>query len=295
MCAPDYFTANHPVNSFMNSRSPANTALAVRQWENLRDNYRLLGHTVSLLDPIPGLADMVFAANGGFSLGGRAYVASVTYPGRRPKAQAFQNWFESHGFDTHVPDWVNDGEGDFAVVGGVILAGTGFRSSRESHTELASIFGREVLSLTLVDPRFYHLDVALAVLDSEAVSGPGRIAYLPAAFDRASQAVLARRFPTAIVVDEEEAAQLALNSVSSRHRLGKRSAVYPPAAVPRLHAGPRGPVRTAQRRRRHQVLHSGTPPLSRQPPAEQAADSCSTRTRAADFVQNAAENIRLRV
>ncbi len=225
MCAPDYFTANHPVNSFMNSRSPANTALAVRQWENLRDNYRLLGHTVSLLDPIPGLADMVFAANGGFSLGGRAYVASVTYPGRRPKAQAFQNWFESHGFDTHVPDWVNDGEGDFAVVGGVILAGTGFRSSRESHTELASIFGREVLSLTLVDPRFYHLDVALAVLDSEAVSGPGRIAYLPAAFDRASQAVLARRFPTAIVVDEEEAAQLALNSVSDgRHVIVSESA-----------------------------------------------------------------------
>jgi N-dimethylarginine dimethylaminohydrolase len=221
MCAPDHFTVGRP----MNSSPPVNPVLAARQWENLHDTYRLLGHTVSLLDPIPGMAEMVFAASGGFSLDGRAYVACFADPGRRPEARAFQTWFERHGFDAHEPGWGNEGEGDFAVVGGVILAGTGFRSSRESHAELGDVFGREVLSLTLVDPRFPQLNVALAVLDSEAESGAGRIAYLPAAFDHASQAVLARRFPNSIVVDEEEAALLALNSVSDgRHVVVSESA-----------------------------------------------------------------------
>jgi N-dimethylarginine dimethylaminohydrolase len=217
MCAPEHFEVN--------SSTSMNRVLAARQWQNLRDTYRLLGHTVSLLDPIPGQADMVFTANGGFSLDGRAYLACFTAPGRRPEVHAFQNWFESHGFDTHLPGWANEGEGDFAVVGGIILAGVGFGSSPKSHAELADIFGREVLSLTLVDSHFHHLNLALAVLDPEAESGPGRIAYLPAAFDHASQAVLARRFPKAIVVDEEEAALLALNSVSDgRHVIVAESA-----------------------------------------------------------------------
>ncbi|MEO9013680.1 MAG: N-dimethylarginine dimethylaminohydrolase, partial [Terrimesophilobacter sp.] len=80
------------------------------QWENLRDTFRSLGHTVSFIDPIPGLADMVFAANGGFSLDSRAYVACFASPEYRSEARAFQNWFDSHGFETHAPNWINEGE-----------------------------------------------------------------------------------------------------------------------------------------------------------------------------------------
>jgi N-dimethylarginine dimethylaminohydrolase len=218
MCRPKYFTVNYSVNPFMHPERPTNTALAVRQWENLRDTYRLLGHHVTLLDPVPGLVDMVFTANGGFTLDSRAYVASFVYPQRQPEAAEFDAWFRRNGFDTHQPGCLNEGEGDFAVVGDVILAGCGFRSDRRSHAEVARVFGREVISLTLVDPRFYHLDVALTVLDSAAESGPARIAYLPSAFDEGSREVLAKRFPKAILVDEEEAARLALNSVSDgRH------------------------------------------------------------------------------
>jgi N-Dimethylarginine dimethylaminohydrolase len=218
MCRPRHFAVTYSVNPFMHPEVPTNTALAIRQWENLRDTYRLLGHSVTLLEPLPGLVDMVFAANGGFTLDGRAYVASFKYPERQPEAAAFRTWFLENGFDTREPASVNEGEGDFAVAGGIILAGTGFRSAQESHAELAGVFQREVLSLRLVDPRFYHLDVALTVLDAEAESGPGRIAYFPEAFDEASRTLLARRFPGSILVDEEEAALLALNSVSDgRH------------------------------------------------------------------------------
>ena len=214
MCRPEYFTVNYAINPFMNPDVPTDTARALRQWDALVGVYRGLGHAVEFLGPVPGLVDMVFAANGGFTVDGRAYVASFAHPERRAEADSFRAWFAAHGFETHEPASVNEGEGDFAFAGGVILAGHGFRSSAESHTELARVFGREVLSLRLVDERFYHLDVALTVLDSEAIDGPARIAYLPSAFDEAGRALLADRFPDSIIVSEEEAAILALNSVS---------------------------------------------------------------------------------
>jgi N-dimethylarginine dimethylaminohydrolase len=214
MCPPQYFTVSYAINPFMDPTLPTDTERAVRQWESVRRAYVDLGHDVDVLTPVEGLVDMVFAANGGFTLDGRAYVARFAYSERAAEADSFRAWFGTHGFETHGSLVTNEGEGDFAVVGGVILAGFGFRSTLESHRDLARIFGREVLSLRLVDERFYHLDVALTVLDSDALDGPARIAYLPSAFDEASQELLAERFPDSILVSESEAAILALNSVS---------------------------------------------------------------------------------
>jgi N-dimethylarginine dimethylaminohydrolase len=107
---------------------------------------------------------------------------------------------------------VNEGEGDFLLVGDAILAGTGFRSDAGSHDELRRIFDREVVTLRLIDPSFYHLDTALSVLDPDP-EHPG-IAYLPSAFDRSSLDVLEERYPDAVLVGDEDAAVLGLNSFS---------------------------------------------------------------------------------
>ena len=67
-----------------------------------------------------------------------------------------------------------------------------------------------MVSLELVDPRFYHLDLALTVLDDQR----DHIAYYPAAFGPASRRLLAERFPTAILADEPDAYAFGLNCVS---------------------------------------------------------------------------------
>ena len=124
----------------------------------------------------------------------------------------YMRWFREQGFDVREPEEVNEGEGDFLLVGDVILAGTGFRSDSQSHGELERIFGREVVTLRLVDPSFYHLDTAVAVLDATT------IAWLPEAFRPASRALLQERFPDAVVADATDAAVLGLNAVSDgRH------------------------------------------------------------------------------
>ncbi|HEV7948630.1 MAG TPA: arginine deiminase-related protein, partial [Glaciihabitans sp.] len=111
------------------------------------------------------------------------------------------------------PVSINEGEGDFLLVGDVILAGTGFRSATTSHDELAEIFGRPVITLELVNPSFYHLDTAIAVLDDT------NIAYLPSAFSKPSLELLQERYPDAIEVTETDAAFLGLNSFSDGYNV----------------------------------------------------------------------------
>jgi N-dimethylarginine dimethylaminohydrolase len=180
----------------------------VRQWETLRQTFLDLGHTVDLIDPLPGLPDMVFAANGATVVDGKVLGVQFRDPERADEAPAYRAWFESKGFDVYAPKHTNEGEGDILLAGDVLLAGTGFRTVHAAHAETQEILGRPVITLQLVDPAYYHLDTALCVLDETTV------AYLPSAFSPGSQAVLRRLFPDAVIATPADAEVLGLNAVS---------------------------------------------------------------------------------
>jgi N-dimethylarginine dimethylaminohydrolase len=212
MCRPEHFTVVYQINPWMDPAKPTDTALAVAQWQTLHDTYVGLGFDVHLVDPVEGLPDLVYAANGGAVIDGIASGATFTHEQRAAEGPADMAGFRQAGFDVREPVETNEGEGDFLLVGDVILAGTGFRSDGSSHDELGRITGREVVTLTLVNPSFYHLDTAISVLDSRP--GQEHIAYLPSAFDERSLELLRARYPDAILVSEEDAAVLGLNSYS---------------------------------------------------------------------------------
>ncbi|WP_104131851.1 dimethylargininase [Cryobacterium sp. M91] len=213
MCKPQFFTVVYRINPWMDPALPTDTSLAVEQWQTLYDTYVGLGYDVQLIEPIDGLPDMVYAANGGFVIDNQAYGAKFTHVQRQPEGPAYMDWFGTNGFDVRVPIETNEGEGDFLLVGDVILAGTGFRSDSNSHAELSIIAGRPVITLRLINPSFYHLDTAVAVLDDS------NIAYLPSAFDAPSLAILQERYPDAIIVTEEDASILGLNSYSDGYNV----------------------------------------------------------------------------
>jgi len=213
MCRPEYFTVSYRINPWMHPEDPTDTSLALKQWNVLYETYQNLGFDVQLIEGLPGLPDMVYAANGGFVVDGIAYGAKFHYPERGPEGPAYMDWFREHGFDVREPVETNEGEGDFLLVGDTILAASGFRSDTGSHQEIAAIYGREVVSLQLINPSYYHLDTALAVID------PTTIAYLPSAFDEPSLAILRERYPDAIIATEEDASILGLNSFSDGHNV----------------------------------------------------------------------------
>ncbi|MGI5337611.1 dimethylargininase [Streptomyces sp. CA-181903] len=223
MCPPAHFKVTYSINPWMDPAKPVDLPLALTQWETLRDRYRALGHTVEELEPRPDLPDMVYAANGATVVDGRVLGARFAHPQRAAEAAVHAEWFRSHGYEVvREPEHINEGEGDFAVTDSWLLAGRGFRSSPLSHPEAQEFFGRPVIGLDLIDPRYYHLDTALCVLDAAG----DEIMYYPGAFSPGSRAVLERLFPDALVADAEDAAALGLNAVSDgRHVLLPQAAV----------------------------------------------------------------------
>jgi N-dimethylarginine dimethylaminohydrolase len=209
MCPPEHFAVEYAINPWMDPGKPVDVALAMRQWRGLADVYTRLGHTVHTIAPEPGLPDMVFAANGATVIDGKVLGARFKYPQRQPEAAAYLNWFRGRGYsqirESQVP---NEGEGDIVFAGRAILAGHGFRSEEAVRDELTELYGLPVISLRLVDPRFYHLDTAMVVLDADTV------AYYPAAFDDAGQAALASHFSELIEAKDEDAEVLGLNAIS---------------------------------------------------------------------------------
>ena len=214
MCPPEHFDVCYSINPWMEPEKPTDGGLALAQWERLINLFLGLGHQVEQICPVPGLPDMVFAANGATMVDGRVLSARFRHPQRADEGPAYADWFRRHGYEVHEAEHINEGEGDYLVTGSRILAGSGFRTDPLSHTEAARFFGRPVQSLTLVDPRFYHLDTALAVLDSD------EIMYYPQAFSAASQAVLRELYPDAILATDADAEVFGLNAVSDgRHVL----------------------------------------------------------------------------
>lgn len=220
MTPPDHFAVRYAINPWMDASAVADPRVAARQWANLRRTYEELGHTVQLVEPVAGQPDMVFAANGGTLVRGKAIVARFAYAQRAAESAAYAEWMTRQGYAPVHTHHVNEGQGDLLVVGDIMLAGHGFRTDRRAHAEIEAIAGLPVISLELVDPRFYHLDTALAVLDDRTV------AYYPPAFSAESRAVLRRLYPDAILVAKADADVLGLNAVSDG-----RHVVLPAAAM----------------------------------------------------------------
>ncbi|MFF3323529.1 dimethylargininase [Streptomyces sp. NPDC002889] len=208
VCEPRYFDVRYAINPWMRENTEVDLDLARSQWDTLVATYRDLGHTVETVAPEPGLPDMVFAANSVLVVEGRVFGSRFHAPQRQPEEALYAAWFKAAGFDVQQSLAVCEGEGDLVPVRGLVLAGTGFRTTTDAHREVQEFFGMPTISLQLVDPYFYHLDTALFVLDDE------NIAYYPDAFSPGSREVLQRLFPQALTATREDATAFGLNSVS---------------------------------------------------------------------------------
>ncbi|MFD9124050.1 dimethylargininase [Kitasatospora sp. NPDC059571] len=221
LCPPTHFTVSYAINPWMDPTRPVDGAAAERQWQRLCTVLRALGHEVATIDPLPGLPDMVFTANGATVVDGRVLVARFKYAERVGEAAAHRRWFARAGFrPVHTASLVNEGEGDLLLAGRRILAGSGFRTTASAHREAQRLLGLPVVTLQLVDPRFYHLDTALAVLSDD------RIMYWPPAFAPDSRRLLAALYPHALLATESDALAFGLNAVSDG-----RNVVLPRAAA----------------------------------------------------------------
>lgn len=213
MCPPTYFDIEYEINPWMHQNDQPAEDTAASQWQRLYKIYTdQLGWHIELIQPVKGLPDMVFATDCSLIIDGKIMLSHFRYPERRPETDQFEKWFKDKGYtDIKHSNPFFEGGGDTMKFGDKIIAGYGFRSDRAAHDELAEYFSREVISLKIVDPRFYHLDTSLAVLSDDTV------AYFPGAIDQESRNLLKAKVPNLIEASEEEAIGFGLNAVSDGH------------------------------------------------------------------------------
>ncbi len=214
LCPPDHYQVHYVINPWMEGNiDRSRHGRAVEQWEGL---HRVLSELadVEIVRPEPGWPDMVFTANAGLVLGEKAVLSRFFHPERQGEEPHFKRWFEAHGFQVFElpPDLPFEGAGDALRDRAQpwLWAGYGFRSELDAHAHLAEWLDIEVVSLRLMDPRFYHLDTCFCPLEG------GLLLYYPPAFDAYSNRLIEMRVPAEkrIALGEPDALQFACNAVN---------------------------------------------------------------------------------
>ncbi|MBD1934827.1 MULTISPECIES: TIGR00300 family protein [Cyanophyceae] len=214
MCAPDHYDVDYVINPWMEGNiHKSSRDRAVEQWQKL--HHVLKDHAiVDLVKPQRGVPDMVFTANAGLVLGDTVVLSRFFHKERQGEEPYFKEWFESQGCTVHeLPkDLPFEGAGDALLdrEGRWLWAGYGFRSELDSHPYLAKWLDIEVLSLRLMDERFYHLDTCFCPLNG------GYLLYYPPAFDSYSNRVIEMRVAPEkrIAIAEADAVNFACNAVN---------------------------------------------------------------------------------
>jgi N-dimethylarginine dimethylaminohydrolase len=182
LCPPAYFDVVDQKNPYMSGKSGVDRENAQRQWQALCSALEQAGCQVETIDPVPGLEDMVFAANQvfvGFHAGiGKFIVPSrMVHASRQREVPFFVDWYRERGYQIIEVDLGADhleGHGDLLwhPDWSRIYAGYGFRSTQagvEGFREAMSKLGIPVVPLHLVDPYCYHLDTCFCPLSDQAV------------------------------------------------------------------------------------------------------------------------------
>src|SRR5919107_1831948 len=202
MCPPEYFGVLYEINPWMHEEVRVDADRARAQWDGLAATLRQAGAQVEVMEPHPGVPDLVFTANAGLVNGTQFIPARFRHPERQAETPIDVEWFASRGFEVvPLPDGVShEGAGDSLPFGAVLLAGYRWRTDAASHAVVSKLVNAPVRSIELVDERYYHLDITFCPLDER------RAMVAPSAWDAYGRRVVEALVPDPLVLDDHELA-----------------------------------------------------------------------------------------
>jgi N-dimethylarginine dimethylaminohydrolase len=217
MVRPEYFRVDYSINPWMHPDEWKldYSQLAQQQWNQLKGKIEDAGGKVIVEHGQPDCPDMCFVANAGVVLDNKALASSFVHPERQTEeARWYRIFYKSLFIDNvyftayygrYIPF---EGAGDclWDSTRKTFWLGHGIRSDIEATAEVIKAFHKPVKPLQLIDPRFYHLDMAMCILPH------GEILNNPEAFDTDSRKILSLQ--ENIFVSEADALAFACNLVA---------------------------------------------------------------------------------
>lgn len=216
MCRPSAYDLSYEINAWMHLENKPNRELAERQWQEL---YAVLvakaGAEIILVEQASDCPDMVFTANAALISGDTAILSQFRHKERMLEQPHFAKCLSELGFKLFA-DLQGDGsgngqlpfegEGDALFTGSALVVAHGLRSGKEAHEKIAALVDTELVSVELIDERWYHLDTCFLPL------GRDRIVFYPGAFSEESVRVIRKRFQC-LEIETDEALNFGCNAV----------------------------------------------------------------------------------
>lgn len=197
MSGADYFSVVE-INSYERAHIQPDVAASIAEHKSIQSALKDAGVNVVKIDAPAGCQDGVYVANWALVRGDTAVMSTLPGPRKDEEAHA-ERVLRDLGKRIIKTPYHFSGQGDALPLGNRLLAGSGYRSEKESHRVLADELGYEVITLHAVpaldqlgkpvinkltgwpDGFFYDIDLAISVLR------PDLIAWCPDAFDTESQ------------------------------------------------------------------------------------------------------------
>ena len=161
LCPPTYFDVVDQKNPYMSGKSPVDRAKARRQWEALCSALEQSGCAVETIDPVPGLEDMVFAANQVFTgfkegVGNFIVPSRMVYESRQSEVAFYVEWYRAREYkiiDLDLGEDRLEGHGDLLWHPGWsrVYAAYGFRTTRGGVENFSSAM--RAMGIEVRDPR----------------------------------------------------------------------------------------------------------------------------------------------
>ncbi len=226
---PSHYDVSYAINPWMRpdawAEDPAgHRAKAGTAFGALEAALRNAGGAIETAAGEAGLPDMVFPANGGIVLDGRALVAKFRHPQRQGEEAVFRRVFEGLEARGLVDEVMSLPEGCFQEGAGDCiwdrtraLAWTGFgpRSSPDAPAVIRDRFNIEIRRLELATERFYHLDTCFCVLPG------GEVLFYPPAFTPDGLALIRDTVSPDLLIEasDADAARFCVNAVALRRTI----------------------------------------------------------------------------
>jgi N-dimethylarginine dimethylaminohydrolase len=209
MSDPKFYTVSYAINIHMvdenGDLNQVNPIKALQEWLSLKRCFEKLGYPVDSISSVPGLPDLVFSANQSLPLpDGRVVLSKMRSSERDPEVEVFKSWFETKGISDFIKmDSYFESMGDVLWHPGKLLlwGGFGFRTVEPALDELFKKTKIPIITLKLINEKFYHLDTCFSLLDEKT------LAYFPGAFDQETNDFLEKWFERTIILDEIEAVE----------------------------------------------------------------------------------------